>query len=293
MGPGRRTTRGILDGPTMQTRFLSVLGTWVLGATLLWWPRLSGAWRRKLAVLSSTAGLLCLILAMNTEGFRESPTMAVFLVGAPYVTERASASASLPYYVLTAICLLLGVAGLGVGDELARGLSRRWLATAVGLSVGIIALRFLLEKTAAPSSITQAVGITSLAPVVGAYFAVCLRSEAKGLRSVLGALLVYAVSVRGALAAFMILATTRRLGSHYDISPMTIVRNPFTGVLYTFEPGSLAQIVNVVLIPQLLVWPLYTLLTGLLGAWLISNVWRGSPLPSVPPPVRVAPAEQD
>jgi hypothetical protein len=128
---------------------------------------------------------------------------------------------------------------------------------------------------------------------VGAYFAVCLRSEAKGLRSVLGALLVYAVSVRGALAAFMILATTRRLGSHYDISPMTIVRNPFTGVLYTFEPGSLAQIVNVVLIPQLLVWPLYTLLTGLLGAWLISNVWRGSPLPSVPPPVRVAPAEQD
>jgi hypothetical protein len=219
--------------------------------------------------------------------------MAVFLVGAPYVTERASASASLPYYVLTAICLLLGVAGLGVGDELARGLSRRWLATAVGLSVGLITLRFLLEKTAAPSSITQAVGITSLTPVVGAYFAVCLRSEAKGLRSVLGALLVYAVSVRGALAILMILATTRRLGSHYDISPMTIVRNPFTGVLYTFEPGSLAQIANVVLIPQLLVWPLYTLLTGLLGAWLISNVWRGSPLPSVPPPVRVAPAEQD
>ena len=277
----------------MQTRLLSLLGTWALGSALLWWPRLSGAWRRKLAVLSSAAGLLCLILAMNTEGFRESPTMAVFLVGAPYVTERASASASLPYYVLTAICLLLGVAGLGVGDELARGLSRHWLATAVGLSVGIIALRFLLEKTAAPSFITQAVGITGLAPVVGAYFAVCLRSEAKGFRALLGALLVYAVSVRGALAALMIVATTRRLGSHYDISPMTIVRNPFTGVIYTFEPGSLAQIVNVIVIPQVLVWPLYTLLTGLLGAWLISTVWGSPRLPRVPSPVRVAQAEQD
>jgi hypothetical protein len=276
----------------MQTRLLSLLGTWALGATLLWWPRLSGAWRRKLAVLSSTAGLLCLILAMNSEGFRESPTMAVFLVGAPYVTERASASASLPYYLLTGICLLLGVAGLGVGDELAQGLSRHWLATAVGLSVGITALRFLLEKAAAPSW-TQVVGVTGLAPLVGAYFAVCLRSEAKGMRSLLGALLVYAVSVRGAIAALMILATTLRLGSHYDISPLTIVRNPFTERLHYFEPGSLAQIVNVVLIPQLLVWPLYTLLTGLLAAWLISTVWGSPRLPSVPPPVRVAPAEQD
>jgi hypothetical protein len=277
----------------MQTRLFSLLGTWALGSTLLWWPRLSGAWRRKLAVLSSAAGLLCLILAMNTEGFRESPTMAVFLVGAPYVTERASASASLPYYVLTATCLLLGVAGLGVGDELARGLSRRWLATAVGLSVGIIALRFLLEKIAAPWPLTQAVGITGLAPVVGAYFAVCLRSEAKGIRALLRALLVYAVSVRGALAALMIVATTLRLGSHYDISPMILVRNPFTGAVYTFEPGSLAQIVNVVLIPQLLVWPLYTLLTGLLAAWLVSTVWGSPRLPSVPSPVQVAPVEQD
>jgi hypothetical protein len=277
----------------MQTRLLSLLGTWALGSTLLWWPRLSGAWRRKLAVLSSTAGLLCLILAMNSEGFRESPTMAVFLVGAPYLTERASASASLPYYVLTAICLLLGVAGLGVGDELAQGLSRHWLATAVGLSVGITVLRFLLEKAAAPSSWTQVMGVTALAPVVGAYFAVCLRSEAKGFRALLGPLLVYAVSVRGAIATLMILATTRRLGSHYDISPLTIVRNPFTERLYGFEPGSLAQIVNVVMIPQLLIWPLYTLLTGLLGAWLISLVWGSPRLPSVPPPVRVAPAEQD
>jgi hypothetical protein len=195
--------------------------------------------------------------------------------------------------VLTAICLLLGVAGLGVGDELAQGLSRHWLATAVGLSVGITVLRFLLEKAAAPSSWTQAMGVTGLTPVVGAYFAVCLRSEAKGFRALLGPLLVYAVSVRGAIATLMIMATTRRLGSHYDISPLTIVRNPFTERFYTFEPGSLAQIVNVVMIPQLLIWPLYTLLTGLLGAWLISIVWGSPRVPSVPPPVRVAPAEQD
>ena len=63
---------------------------------------------------SSAVGLIMLMLALNTEGQREAPTTAEFLLSGRYVTGHVSASASLPYYVITAVCLLLGTAGLVV-----------------------------------------------------------------------------------------------------------------------------------------------------------------------------------
>src|SRR5262249_56960564 len=129
------------------------------------------------------------------------PRLAVFLGGARGVMAPAWAAWSLSYYVLTGVCLLLGFAGLAAGDGLARGLGARWMATAIGLSLAVTALRFGLEKVAAPASWTQAVGVTWLAPVVGAFFATSLRAEGKGWRAVAGALLVYGLAVRGAIAA--------------------------------------------------------------------------------------------
>src|SRR5204863_395553 len=96
-------------------------------------------------------------------GFRESPTVAVFLLGTPYVTERASASASLPYYVLTSVFLALGFAGLALGDREARAIGRRWMVTAVALAWLVTAARFLLEKAVAPV-ITIAWGEPPLSP---------------------------------------------------------------------------------------------------------------------------------
>ena len=113
--------------------------------------------RRGLAIVTSGAGLVFLILALNTQGLRESATTAVFLVGRPYVTGQVSASASLPYYVATALCLLLGTLGLSVSDEAARRLRARWLATAIVLSLAVTATRFWLEKVAAPDAWSYAV----------------------------------------------------------------------------------------------------------------------------------------
>jgi hypothetical protein len=234
---------------------------------LLWWPRLSGPWRRTLALATSAAGLVFLILALNSQGLRESASTAVFLVGRPYVTEHVSASASLPYYVATALCLLLGTAGLALSEDAVRVLRERWLATAIALSLAVTAARFWLEKVAAPPALCWAVGVTWLAPVVGAVFAFNLRREGKdGLAALALALLFYGFAVRAAVAALMVAASTQRLGSHYDVSALVRVRNPFTGSLYTFVPGSFNQVWTVGVIPQLAVWPLYTVLTGLLGA---------------------------
>ena len=90
-------------------RVATVLAVWAAAAALLYWPRLSGPWRRTLALTTSGAGLVFLVLALSSQGLRESASTAVFLMGRPYVTEQVSATASLPYYVATALCLLLGI----------------------------------------------------------------------------------------------------------------------------------------------------------------------------------------
>jgi hypothetical protein len=280
----------------MLMRTLTMLCAMAATAVLLWWPRLAGAERRKLALISSGAGLVALILAMGAEGFRESPTVAVFLLGTPYVTEKASASASLPYYVLTGVFLALGFVGLALGDAEARALCRRWLLGAIGLGWLVTGLRFLLEKVAAPAAWTQGVGVTWMAPVVGAFFWVCLRAEGKGFRALLASLAVYAYAVRGLVALVAVVATSLRLGSHYDVSPLVLVYNPVTGRPYSFEAGSLEQVVNLAFLPQLVVWPIYTVLAGLLGAAvarIIATSASGVERPSPAPPAEAAPAGQD
>src|SRR5436190_968198 len=82
------------------------------------------------------------------------------------------------------------------------------------------ATRFWLEKVAAPPAWCYAVGVTWLAPVVGAFFAFNLRRERKGKAALLTVLLLYALAVRGAVAALMVAASTLRLGSHYDVSAL-------------------------------------------------------------------------
>ena len=253
-------------------RFGTVLAVWATAAALLYWPRLSGPWRRTLALATSAAGLVFLILALSSQGLRESASTAVFLMGRPYVTEQVSATASLPYYVATALCLLLGTAGLALSEDAVRVVRERWLATAIVLSLAVTATRFWLEKVAAPPAWCHAMGVTWLAPVVGAYFALNLRREGKGKAALLSVLLLYGLAVRGAVAALMVAASTLRLGSHYDVSALVRVQNPLNGRLYDFAPGSFNQVWNVGVIPQLAVWPVYTVLAGLLGAALALGV---------------------
>lgn len=262
-------------------------GAWALAAVLLAWPHLSGPWRRRLALLSSVGAVVALIMAISTEGFRESPTVAVFLMGRPYVLQTTAASAGLPYYVVTGVLLLLGFSGMALGDESARRLRRHPVGIAVAVSLLITAVRFLLEKAAAPASWTHAVGIFWIPAVVGGYLALCFRAEKRSFRALLVALVAYAFAVRGAVAVLYVVATRWRLGSHYDVSPLTNVVNPLTGVTYSFVAGSAEQILAVGILPQLVAWPIYTVLAGLLGvalARLLAWAWGRPGEPAVSPP---------
>jgi hypothetical protein len=201
--------------------------------------------------------------------------MTALLMGAPYVTGQVSASASLSYYLLTAVCLLLGSLGLVLGDTVAAFLNRRWFFTAVALSLLVTAVRFLLEKAAVPPAWANAVGIAWLAPLVGAWFALNLLDEGRPLRSATPLLAAYALVVRGAVVALIVAATTLRLGTHYDVTPIVRIAMPFSGVPREFEPGSLAQLVDLGVLPQLLFWPVYTVVTGWLGAWVAWVLLQG------------------
>jgi hypothetical protein len=270
----------------MVSAALSISLLWAVGTVLLGWPHFSPAWRRRLAVTWGLAGLIALVIALNTEGSRASPTVVVFLMGAHYVTATAQASASLPFYLMSGVFLLLGFAGLALGDEIALWLTRHVLAGPILLSLAITALRFALEKTAAPPVLTQIVGVTWLAPVVGAFFFWSGPAEGRTLGSLARALGTYAIAVRAAVVLLMLVATTRRLGSHYDVASLTLVENPITGATHQFTPGSLGQFVSLALVPQLAVWPIYTVVAGLLGAALAMTLeasWRGSRAKAAPP----------
>jgi hypothetical protein len=99
--------------------FLTAAVVWPAAALALYWGRLSGRWRRAVALFTSVAGITALVVALSAHGQRETLTTGQLLLGGAYVTGHASASASLRYYVATAVCLLLGTAGLAVPDETA------------------------------------------------------------------------------------------------------------------------------------------------------------------------------
>lgn len=274
---------------------LAVGGVWAVAGLILGWAYLSDAWRRALSLLASLAGLVFLIVAVNTEGLREAPTVTEFLLGTPYVLTQTSASASLPYYLLTAVCLLLGLTGLALGERAAETLRRRYLATAVSVALAVALLRFGFEKAAAPPGLSWLFGVNWLAPVTGVFLFFNLRGVPQTWRRLAQALLAYALATRSLVVALYVTASWLRLGTHYDIVPVTRIRPLFATRAFEFTPGSAEQFLSLVLLPQLTLWVLYTLVAGLLGALVahgLSGLLPGD-VPTQRARVRPAPADDE
>jgi hypothetical protein len=260
----------------MSSRILALVLTWGVALVVLFWGRMPSRWRRVFALLTSVAGVAFLVLGLRTEGLRESPTVGSILMGAPYVAERVSAAASLPYYVVSGVLLALGFVGLAAGDLAVHTLSRRHFLNALLLSWAVTGLRVVLEKAAAPEAWVRLVGITWLAPVVGAYFALSLKREGRTFGDLVRPLLAYAYAVRGTVALLMLVSSGLRLGTHYDVSRLGDFH--FMGRAVSLEPGAWSTIFAIAGFSQLVFWPVYTVLSGLLGAAIalfLAWAWRG------------------
>jgi hypothetical protein len=117
-------------------------------------------------------------------------------------------------------------------------------------------------------------GVTWLAPVAGAYLATRLGRGWPGLGSLARSLVAYALLVRGFVAALGVVATRLGLGTHYDVSALTSVPVALTGRVYAFVPGGWGQAFWLALLPQLVVWSVFTVVTGLLGGALATGLRR-------------------
>ena len=247
----------------MTSLLLTVALALALAVPMHWWPRLPATQRRRLSIATSLAGLGFLVAALRSEGLRESALTSLVLVGPATLTARASASASLYYYVLTGFCLLLGFAGLIFSDPLAHWLKPRPLLSSVAVAWLVTIARLLLEKSAAPALLVEAVGVTWLAPVAGVYLATMLRAERGGPTALLQELLRYAYLVRGFVALVGVAATRLGAGTHYDVSPLTEVAVAFSAGSWVFAPGSWEQLFWLTLLPQLVIWPAFTVFSGM------------------------------
>ena len=131
---------------------------------------------------------------------------------------------------------------------------------------------------------------------MGAYFLMHLREREHGVGALARRLLAYALLVRSAVTLLMVVATTYRLGSHYDLSGFTRVRVPITGTIRHFEPGSWEQIAFLGAVPQLTFYVAHTVVMGLAGALLLALAIavRGQPrAPAFRRYVEWKPASQD
>jgi hypothetical protein len=243
----------------------TLITAWSLGVLLHWWPRLASPSRWRLGVVTNVAGLAFLIAALRAEGSRETAMTSAVLLGTAYRTAIESAQASYSYYVLTAACWLLGFAALVFGEPLARWLSVHPVLSSAAVAWLVTLVRFLLEKSAAPALLVQAMGVTWMIPIAGVYLAVTLPPGETGWRPLARRLAGYAFLVRGMVALTSVVSTRLGLGTHYDVSSLTVLVLGFTGHSYTFAPSSWQQLLWLTLLPQLVAWPAVTLLIGLLG----------------------------
>ena len=250
----------------MTTLLLTVALAATLALPMHWWPRLESPHRRRLSIATSLAGLAFLVAALRSEGQRDTALRSLVLVGPATATAHASATASLYYYVLTGVCLLLGFTGLIASDSLARWLRPRPLLSTAAVAWLVTLVRALLEKSAAPSVLVDAVGVTWLAPFAGAYLALALEPRRSGAAALWPELLRYAYLVRVVVAAVGVTATRLGVGTHYDVSPLTEVAVAFSDRTWVFEAGSWTQLFWLTLLPQLLIWPVFTVLVGMAGA---------------------------
>ena len=68
--------------------------------------------------------------------------------------------------------------------------------------------------------------------------------------------------MRGLVALVGVVSTRLAAGTHYDVSPLTEVGVAFSDQSWTFVASSWEQIFWLTLLPQLVIWPAFTVLAG-------------------------------
>ena len=214
--------------------------------------------------------------ALRSWGSRGLLLAALFSFGvSPFLTGEYSRSVILfiggpnPHHVETIqgsytwLTFGIGVAFLALHAVSRWGNRLPWhgpAGRAMKLSLVILLLRIYFEKLGVPEDVAMFIGIiwlvVPLAVVFGREGAIA-GSQFRFWVWVSS----YAFGIRAIIVALMFLVTYFHLGTHFDNSSVT--EYTLFGTVYNVEAGSWEQYVNLIVMPQLILWPGVTLLAGL------------------------------
>ncbi|MDA2930186.1 hypothetical protein MYX84_09610 [Acidobacteria bacterium AH-259-O06] len=206
------------------------------------------------------AGLVSIGVAPFVNGVYSQPVI-LFIGGPnPYQVEDIQRS-------FTSLSLGIGIALLSLWVLTCWGHRLPWkspLGQAVKFSIAIIILRVYFEKLGVLPNIAMLIGIIWLILPLSIYFAL---EAAKGgsQRRFWTWLLSYAFAIRILILALMVLATYFHLGTHFDNSSITTYT--VFGKVEKVEAGSWDQYRNLIVFPQMVLWPAVTLTVGVIIGW--------------------------
>ncbi|MCC7171827.1 MAG: hypothetical protein IT459_15380 [Planctomycetes bacterium] len=119
------------------------------------------------------------------------------------------------------------------------------------LGLGVIAGRFALDRAAAPEPVAHAVGLLWWSVAIGPYLRI--RDRSVGMSA-----LRLALATRLVVVALNVLATRNEWGTHFSLERVQRVALPFVDAVFVAPPGSLRQFLVLVVLPQLVIWPMLT-----------------------------------
>lgn len=240
-------------------RFFGGFLIFIVALVIFYWRSIPYNWRTAVSALVGVSGLAMIIYGFTRKGLSVVSVEAIFFAQ-PYEASREIHSQYLSFLVFGAGLLLFAVAGYYSGLLKRFQWTEHILFVPLTLSFVFVVWRLLLEKTAAPNSLSSMIGVVWLPPAIGVFLAFELAGKKHRVKELIKALAVYAWAVRIPVAALMVALSFLKFGSHLDLSAITSINSPF-GKL-TYSPNTFRHHLNLIYIPQLLFWPLYTIVVG-------------------------------
>lgn len=221
------------------------------------WPRHSERLRGRVQTLLLLTGIVSIAVAPFLRGsYLEE--VALYIAG-PNAYPVETVERSYSGLALGIGLLFLALAALPRWGHRLPGPSL--FARALWLTGAVVAARVWLEKLGVPLHIAMAVGIIWLAFPLPVFFAREAAREGSS-RTFWRWLFGYAYGIRLVIVVIMLITTHFALGTHFDNSAVT--RFDAFGKTFEVEARSWEQYLNLIIGPQLLLWPTVTLVAGVL-----------------------------
>lgn len=218
------------------------------------WPR-RWRWLVAIALLVGAASALAVGLTTPSDDVRSGITRSLMFHHHVVVDRPVAAAWALPLVLaILFVCAAIWIArGWRPGGE-----RRPWVAPFV-LGLGVIAGRFALDRAAAPEPVAHAVGLLWWGVALGPY----LQRSRVGVGATA---LRLAFATRLVVVGLNVLATRCDWGTHFSLARVERVALPFVDTVFMAPPGSVRQFLALVVLPQLVIWPMLTAFIAVLAA---------------------------